>query len=224
MPAEVSQPDNMSDAERVAIDLQLDYDVIDISDTVETLLEAYPDARGDELAVGNARARLRTVLNYLVANHENRLVLGTGNRTEFLTGYLTKHGDGAVDCLPIGYLYKQQVRQLARYVGVPEDIVEKPATAGLWPGQTDEDELGLSYDVLDAILALRVDGPNTSVLSFHSVEPPEMILLLETDNPLTVGQTAELVGVDKEVVRQVHRRYEASKHKRAPPPTPDVPY
>ena len=149
---------------------------------METLLEAYSDARDDEVAVGNAQARLRTVLNYLVANHENRLALGTGNRTELPTGYLTKYGDGAVDCLPTGNLYKQQVRQLARYVGVPEDIVEKPATAGLWADQTDEDELGMPYDVLDAIPALHLDGPNASALSLRDVEPSQRILLLGTEH------------------------------------------
>jgi len=137
------------------------------------------------------------VLNYLVANHEGALVLGTGNRTEALVGYFTKYGDGAVDILPIGDLYKQQVRQLAAHVGVPRDLVEKTPTAGLWAGQTDEAELGMSYDTLDAILALAVDGP------------------------LSASATAaHLDGVTETDVEGVLARYAASSHKRAVPPSP----
>jgi len=197
MPGTVSREDNMSDAERVASDLGIEYDVIEIRPIVEQFVDAYPDSEGDEVAVGNARARTRAVLNYLVANHEDRLVLGTGNRSEALVGYYTKYGDGAVDCHPIGNLYKQQVRQLARAVGVPDDLVEKQPTAGLWSGQTDEDELGIAYDTLDPILALHIDG-----------EVP-------------ASATARLVDVDVETVDRVRTMYERSAHKRAMPPSPE---
>ena len=199
MPGTVSRDENMSDAERVAEDLGIDYDVIEIEPIVETFVDAYPDAEGDETAVGNARARTRAVLNYLVANHEDRLVLGTGNRSEALVGYFTKYGDGAVDCHPIGNLYKQQVRQLARAVGVPDDLVEKTPTAGLWSGQTDEDELGVPYDTLDPILAVHVDGE------------------------LSVAATARLLDVEEETVERVRGMYERSAHKRSVPPSPDTP-
>ncbi|AXR79167.1 NAD+ synthase [Natrarchaeobaculum sulfurireducens] len=196
LPAEVSSEDNMSDAERVAQDLEISYDVIAVEPIVETLLEAYPDADGDHVAVGNARARVRAVLNYLVANHENRLVLGTGNRSEAAVGYFTKYGDGAVDCHPIGNLYKAQVRQLARYVGVPEDLVEKTPTAELWAEQTDEEEMGMDYDTLDAILVTHIDGP------------------------LSVDATCRLLEVDEATVATVREMYEASEHKRTVPPAP----
>lgn len=196
MPGEVSDEDNMSDAERVAEDLGIDYDVIEIGPIVETVVEAYPDAGGDEVAVGNARARTRAVLNYLVANHENRLVLGTGNRSEAQVGYYTKYGDGAVDCHPIGDLYKAQVRQLAAAVGVPERIVSKPSTAGLWAGQTDEAELGMPYETLDRILATHVDGP------------------------FSAAATERLLDVDRETIDRVRELHEGSAHKRAMPPTP----
>ncbi|UPV75319.1 NAD+ synthase [Halorussus limi] len=198
MPGEVSREDNMSDAEWVAQELGIPYDVFEINPIVDQFLDAYTEAEGDQLAVGNARARTRGVLNYLVANHENALVLGTGNRSEALVGYFTKYGDGAVDCHPIGNLYKQQVRQLAAHVGVPEELVEKPPTAGLWAGQTDEEELGIDYDSLDAVLALNVDGP------------------------LSVAATArELGDVTEEQVRSIREMYERSEHKRRVPPAPE---
>jgi NAD+ synthase len=196
MPGTVSREDNMSDAERVATELGIEYDVIEIQPIVDAFLDAYPEADGDEVAVGNSRARTRAMLNYLVANHENRLVLGTGNRSEALVGYYTKYGDGAVDCHPIGNLYKQQVRQLARAVGVPDDLVKKTPTAGLWSGQTDEDELGIPYDTLDPILAVHVDGE------------------------LSVAATARLLDVEEATVERIRGMYERSAHKRAMPPSP----
>jgi NAD+ synthase len=199
MPGTVSRDDNMSDAERVAEELGIDYDVVPIEPIVDAFLDAYPAAEGDQVAVGNARARSRAVLNYLVANHDGRVVLGTGNRSEAQVGYFTKYGDGAVDCHPIGNLYKMQVRQLARHVGVPEDVVEKPPTAGLWEGQTDEDELGVGYDTLDSILALHVDGP------------------------LSVAATARELDVDAGLVEDVAAMHERSEHKRGAPGAPEPP-
>ena len=197
LPGEVSRDDNMSDAERVAEDLDISYDVIEIEPIVDTLVAAYPDAEGDQLAVGNTRARVRAVLNYLVANHENRLVLGTGNRSEAAVGYFTKYGDGAVDCHPIGNLYKAQVRQLAAHLGVPEALVDKTATAGLWADQTDEEELGISYELLDSILVAHIDGP------------------------LSTAATCRLLDVDEETVTTVREMYDRSGHKRNVPPAPE---
>ncbi|WP_436347085.1 NAD+ synthase [Natronorubrum sp. FCH18a] len=197
LPATVSSGENMSDAERVAQDLEISYDVVEIEPIVDSLLAAYPEAEGDREAVGNARARVRAVLNYLVANHEERLVLGTGNRSEAAVGYFTKYGDGAVDCHPIGNLYKAQVRQLAHHVGVPEALVTKTPTAELWDDQTDEDEMGVSYETLDSILATHVDGP------------------------LSVAATARLLEVDAETVEKVRGMYERSEHKRQVPPAPE---
>jgi NAD+ synthase len=198
MPGEVSDEENMSDAEWVAQELGITYDVFEINPIVDEFLDTYSEVEGDQLAVGNARARTRAVLNYLVANHENALVLGTGNRSEAMVGYFTKYGDGAVDCHPIGNLYKQQVRQLASYLGVPEELVEKPPTAGLWADQTDEEELGIDYDSLDAILALHIDGP------------------------LSVTATArEVEELTEEQVERVRQMYERSEHKRRVPPAPE---
>ena len=206
MPGDPNATENMSDAERVAEDLGVPYDVIEIEPIADAYLDQLPGvdpgARPEEeplrTAVGNVRVRVRAVINYFVANREDAIVLGTGNRSEALVGYFTKYGDGAVDCHPIGILYKQQVRQLASHVGVPEDIVTKTPTAGLWAGQTDEDELGMDYDTLDAILALTVDGPF----------PPSAAVRL-------------LSGVAEEQVQWVHDLHERSEHKRHVPPAPE---
>jgi len=201
MPSEVNRADNMSDAERVANDLLgIDYDVLEINPLVDAFLEAYPDAADNQLAVGNLRVRCRAVLNYLVGNHEDALVLGTGNRSEALVGYYTKYGDGAVDCHPLATLYKQQVRQLAKHVGVPDDLAEKTASAEMWTGQTDATELGMDYGTLDSILALHIDGG------------------------VPKDATADHIGVPPSIVDQVREMYEVSAHKRAMPPGPDPLY
>jgi NAD+ synthase len=187
----------MTDAERVAERLGIEYDVVDINPIAEAVFDAYPDAREDRMATGNVRVRVRGVLNYFVANHENRVVLGTGNRSETLTGYFTKYGDQAVDCNPLGNLYKQQVRQLAAALGMPEDLVMKTPSAGMWLGQTDEEEMGLDYDTLDAILALHVDGP------------------------LSKRATVRELGVEPVQVERVVDLYERSAHKRRLPPAPE---
>ncbi len=203
LPSEVNRQGNMSDAERVAAELlDIEYDVVEIGPLVDAIRETVPeamvaaDADRRRTAVGNLRARLRAVLNYYAANSRNGLVVGTGNRSEAQVGYFTKYGDGAVDCLPIAPLYKQQVRQLARHVGVPEDLATKTASAELWSGQTDEAELGIDYDTLDSVLALHVDGP------------------------LSPSATAAELGLPVEVVERVGGMYEQSAHKRAFPPDP----
>ncbi|PSQ29776.1 NAD(+) synthetase [Halobacteriales archaeon SW_10_68_16] len=203
LPSEVNREANMSDAERVAAELlDIEYDVVEIGSLVDAIRETVPeamvadDADRRRTAVGNLRARLRAVLNYYAANSRNGLVVGTGNRSEAQVGYFTKYGDGAVDCLPIAPLYKQQVRQLARHVGVPEDLAAKTASAELWSGQTDEAELGIDYDTLDSVLALHVDGP------------------------LSPSATAAELGLDREVVERVRAMCEHSAHKREFPPGP----
>jgi NAD+ synthase len=203
LPSEVNREDNMSDAERVASDLlDIEYDIVEIEPLVQAIHDATPDSMDStdterrRTAVGNLRARLRAVLNYYAANSRNGLVVGTGNKSEALVGYFTKYGDGAVDCLPIAPLYKQQVRQLARHIGVPEGLATKTASAELWSGQTDEAELGIDYDTLDSILALHVDGP------------------------LAPSATATHIGVEQAVVEGVREMYERSGHKREFPPGP----
>jgi NAD+ synthase len=198
MPSEVNTDRNMSDAERVADLLDIEYDVLDINPVVDAFVDAAPDhAADDRMALGNVRVRTRAVLNYFVANAESGVVLGTGNRSEAMTGYFTKYGDQAVDCNPIGNLYKCQVRQLARHVGVPDEFVEKPPSAEMWEGQTDEEEMGLTYDTLDAILALHIDGPFSKSATMRTLEVPES----------AIDRVAELVA--------------GSEHKRHMPLAPE---
>jgi NAD+ synthase len=197
MPSEVNTDRNMSDAERVAEDLGIEYDVIEIQPIAETFFDAFPEAADDQVAAGNVYVRTRGVLNYFVANAENKLVLGTGNRSEAMTGYFTKYGDQAVDCNPIGNLYKQQVRQLAAAMGVEEDLVMKTPSAEMWEGHSDEDEMGLDYDTLDAILAMHVDGP------------------------LSKSATVDHLGVTEAQVDRVVELVDGSEHKRHMPPAPE---
>ena len=198
MPSEVNDPDNMSDAERVAEELGIEYDVIEIQPIAEQFFEAVPEAADSRMATGNVYVRTRAVLNYFVANAENRVVLGTGNRAEAMTGYFTKYGDQAVDCNPIGGLYKQQVRQLAAHIGVPHDLVMQTPTAGMWHGQTDEEEMGLGYDSVDAILALHIDGPLSTTATVRALD-----------------------GVDREEIEHVEALVAESEHKRSMPPAPE---
>lgn len=143
---------DLEDARSWARKLGIGWRVLDIAPITAVLEAELGAARASRIARGNLRARVRMVLSYYVANTEDRLVMGTGNKSELLCGYYTRWGDGGVDYLPIGDLYKTQVRAMARHLGVPEAIVVKTPTAGLWPGQTDEGELGISYDELDRIL------------------------------------------------------------------------
>jgi len=126
-------------------------------DTVfDTLLKALPGDRVDpavsRLAKANLKSRLRMLTLYYFANQLKYMVVGAGNRSELAMGYFTKYGDGGVDILPLGNLVKEQVRELASFLGIPQQIIDKPPSAGLWQGQTDEAELGLSYEELDRYL------------------------------------------------------------------------
>jgi len=105
-----------------------------------------------KLAEANVKPRLRMLTLYYLANRLGSLVVGTGNRSEISVGYFTKYGDGGVDILPLGNLVKSQVRELASHLGIPNEIIEKPPSAGLWEGQTDETEMELTYEELDRYL------------------------------------------------------------------------
>lgn len=149
------------DIPAIRIDLAPAYDrlVGDLRSTLDHLPPAQrceqtdaPDAPAARLPLANVKPRLRMTSLYFVANSLNYLVAGTGNRSELSIGYFTKYGDGGVDMLPIGRLLKSQVRGLARDLGVPPPIIEKPPSAGLWLGQTDEAEMGFSYADLERYL------------------------------------------------------------------------
>lgn len=151
MPAPGSDPKDEAHARLSCKSLGLKPILRPIGPIVEGL-ERSLAGKPDRAVLGNAKARARMMVLYTEAQQRGFLVCGTGNKSELLTGYFTKHGDGGVDLQPIGDLYKTQVRALARHLGVPRPILAKPPSAGLHPGQTDEQEMGLSYEQLDAIL------------------------------------------------------------------------
>jgi NAD+ synthase len=151
-----SQPEDALLAQQVVDAFQIESLTVDLSAPFDAMLSQLP--QGSDLAHANLKPRLRMMTLYYLANARNYLVAGTGNRTELMVGYFTKHGDGGVDLLPIGSLYKWQVRHLARELGVPQPIIDRPPSAGLWSGQTDEEEMGISYADLDAILEALARG------------------------------------------------------------------
>jgi len=202
MPYRTSSPASRADAEVVVARLGCSGEVVDISPMVDGYfgVEGGPvGAAGPEgleaspLRRGNFAARTRMSVLYDRSVTWGGLVVGTGNKTETLIGYTTIFGDAASAFNPIGDLYKSQVRQLAVAVGVPATIVRKAPSADLWPGQTDEEEGGFSYPVLDRLLFWRIDKR-------RSIE--EMAAL----------------GFEREIVERVDRMIAASEFKRQVPP------
>lgn len=167
MPAH-SQPADVDDARLLADHFGINAREVDLAPAFDSVVETLPG--GTELAVANIKPRLRMITLYHIANTHNLVVVGTGNKTELMVGYFTKYGDGGVDMLPLGSLYKHQVRDLARGIGVPERIITRPPSAGLWDGQTDEDEMGITYEELDAILDALETGGDTTGFAPETVE------------------------------------------------------
>lgn len=158
---------DFEDALKIAKMLGIEYNVIEISPFVNLFIKTLGE---DKNAVLNLKPRIRMIINYFFANKLRRLVVGTGNKSEIMTGYFTKYGDGGVDFHPIGDLYKTEVYEIARFLGIPEDIVKKTPTAGLYVGQTDEAELGLSYPELDEILKAIEKGIERKDEKFERVK------------------------------------------------------
>jgi len=202
LPERESELSDIRDAETVANVLSLDnVRYIDITNVVEALLksvgESYDSA--PKMPKANVKVRIRMVMLYYYANRDNLLVLGCGDRSEYLLGYFTKWGDGAADVYPILRLYKTQVRMMAEYLGIPEGIAWKPSSPGLWPGHRASDELGAEYDVIDKVL-------------YHLI-----------DLGLTPEETAERAEVPLATVISLKKRVEGSRHKRELPELPPGP-
>ncbi len=136
-----SQARDGEDAERVAAQLQIPVARVDLSPMYDAFLSILSGE--NMIARANLKPRLRMITLYYHANLQNYVVAGTGNKSELMVGYFTKYGDGGVDLLPLGGLLKTQVRELAHRLGIPEDIIKKSPSAGLWEGQTDEGEMGI---------------------------------------------------------------------------------
>jgi len=146
------------------------------NDNIENNLANNIPSLENKTTEGNLKARIRMCLLYYFANLKNCLVSGTGNKSELLIGYFTKYGDGACDFEPIGDIYKTQLMKLAKSWGIPKEIIDKPPRAGLWENQTDEDEIGFSYEVLDQLLLLITDKKlkNVDILKEMDISSSEI--------------------------------------------------
>lgn len=195
MPYRTSSQDSLDHAQMVIDALGVQTLTVPITEMVDPLFARFPDANNTRR--GNAMARARMIVLYDQSEAFRGLVVGTGNKTEILLGYSTLYGDSASALNPIGDLYKTQVRQLARAIGVPEPIVAKPPSADLWVGQTDEGELGFRYEEVDKLLYLLVD---------ERYSPDECVA----------------AGFSEAFVRAVVRRVQRNHFKRVLPPIAKV--
>ncbi|MBN1551634.1 NAD(+) synthase [bacterium] len=161
-----SSPEDLKFALETSEILNLRTKVIDLSDVFETFTSLMPDA--NQVQIGNIKARLRMTALYHHAAVLNYLVAGTANKTEYMLGYFTKWGDGAFDVAPIIDFLKRDVRMLGEELGLPSHIIDRPPSAGLWEGQTDEEELGWDYDILDsAVIGLE---KGSAVVPFNAMQ------------------------------------------------------
>ena len=191
MPYETTSTDSREHAALVIEATGARQQTVDITPMVTSLFDRFPKA--DNIRRGNVMARMRMIVLYDQSAAFNGLVIGTGNKTESLLGYTTLYGDSACAINPLGDLYKTQILQLARAVGVPESIVSKPPSADLWNGQTDEDELGFTYDEVDRLLMLLVDQDRSA-------------------------QACIDTGFDEKFVQNVVERIQRNQFKRVLPP------
>lgn len=155
MPYKTSSPDSSEHAQLLIDQLGVQSITIPITPMADGLIDQFPEM--DQVRKGNIMARMRMIVLYDQSKAFNGLVVGTSNKTEILLGYTTLYGDAACAINPLGDLYKTQLRQLAKAMGMPQMIIDKPPTADLWAGQTDEGELGFTYAEVDQLLYLLVD-------------------------------------------------------------------
>ena len=190
MPDSTVSPSNeTSDALKVVGELELDYKLIDI-DVIHKVYSNHLEP--DERALGNLRARIRANIIYYYANLKNFLVLGTSDKSEYSIGYFTKFGDGSADLLPISKLYKTQLREFAKILGVPNNIITKKSSPNLWKEHIAEEELGITYEEIDSILYCL-------------------------EKKLTIDEIIKKTEIKKESVEKIYHMHEKSWHKRLPP-------
>ncbi len=203
MPYRTSDPASRADAEQVAQQLGIQTRLIEITPMVDPFLDKYTGE--SERRRGNVMARMRMIVIYDQSEDFRALVIGTSNKTEALLGYTTQFGDNAAAVQPVADLYKAQVRQLARRVGVPERILAKAPSADLWQGQTDEGELGFTYDEADAILYHLVDErrrvDDVIALGFDARVVRRIVELIKQNQfkrvtPLIAKVSARTIGID----------------------------
>lgn len=175
MPYRSSSPESLSDAQRVIDALGIHAETIEISDAVDGYLKHAPDA--DPRRKGNVMARMRMLVLFDQSARRSALPVGTGNKTERLMGYFTWHADDTPPVNPIGDLFKTQVWELARYLGVPKQVIDKPPSADLEANQTDESDLGITYAKADRILNLILLGYKDDAIAARGYDPAEVALV-----------------------------------------------
>lgn len=191
MPAKVTVTEDYKHVE--ALQKQFGFEMIslhigEISEAFLGTVNEKDPSNTKKMEIANIFPRIRMTILYYHANKKKSLVIGTSNKTEILIGYSTKFGDSAADINPIGDLYKFQIREIAKNIGVPSEIIEKPPTAGLWKGQTDEEEIGMSYNQLDNIL-----------MGLEKFE--------------TIEEIAKELDIELKMVNKIQDRINASEHK-----------
>jgi len=201
MPDSRSTPEeDVNDAVDFAQSLGVKYHLFYIDRIVDSYTTAPFIEVREDMATGNLRARIRMNLLYYYANKYGGLVAGASDRSELLIGYFTKYGDGAVDFLPLGCLYKTQVRELGKRLGVPERITSKPSAPRLWRGHTARGEIGYEYEEIDVVL--------------YSL----------FDLKLCVEKAVEYTGLPRELFEKILLMHRTSRHKRTTPPLPILPW
>ena len=188
--SKISPKEETEDAIKIVDTLGINYKLIDINSIHK---EYYNVLEPNDLALGNLRARIRKNLLYYYANSKNLLVLGSSDKSEFNIGYFTKFGDGAADLLPIVSLYKTQIRQIAKELGLPNNIITKKSRPNLWPNHVAESEIGATYDEIDCILYCIID------------------------KKLSVDETVSQTKIESETVEKIYQLYKKSEHKRITP-------
>ena len=188
--SKISPKEETEDAIKVVDELGLNYRLLDIN----LIHGSYAkNLEPDDKALGNLSARIRKNIIYYYANAKNLTVLGTSDKTEHLIGYFTKFGDGAADLLPISSLYKNQVRGLAKYLGVSDSIIKKKSSPNLWKNHFAEIELDASYEQIDCVLYCIFD------------------------EKISIDETVKRTEIDKNTVEKIYNLYKKSKHKRITP-------
>ncbi|MGI0102056.1 MAG: NAD+ synthase [Nitrosotalea sp.] len=188
--SKITPESDTEDAIKIIDSVHLEYKLIDIG-FIHKEYSKYIEP--NPLAFGNLGARVRSNILYYYANARNYLVLGSEDRSEFLIGYFTKYGDGAADLLPIVSLYKTQIREFARFLDIPSNIISKPSGPRLWEGHTAEAEIGLTYEEIDSILYCT------------------------TDKNLSIDDTAKITEIPISDVDKIYQMHKRSEHKRITP-------
>ena len=192
---EITPKNETEDALKMIALTGIDYKLIDIKPIVK---EYAMYLEPNEKSRGNLRARIRTNILYYYANAKNYLVLGSSDKSEYLIGYFTKFGDGASDITPIVSLYKLQVREIAKYLGVPENVISKKSSPHLWKEHEAEEELGVSYEQVDSIL----------------------YCLLEKN--MLAAEIQNNTGIEMTIIEKIQKLNKDSKHKRVQASSPDL--